>query len=46
MVMKADKLEPQVLEYLMKRIKTADDIFGDSGAIMELKKALTSQNAF
>ena len=43
MAMKTDELNPEVLEYLIKRVKTADDIFGDSGVMMELKKALTER---
>jgi|GEM_PF-6145483 len=43
MAMKADELDPQVVEFLIKQVKTADDIFGNSGVMMELKKALTER---
>lgn len=43
MAIKSNELDPQVVEYLLKKIKTSEDIFGDSGVMKELKKALTER---
>lgn len=43
MAMKTDKLDPQVIEYLLKQTKTPEDIFGDNGLLKQLKKALTER---
>lgn len=43
MTKKSNHLAPQVIEYLISKVKTADDIFGDSGIMKELKKALTER---
>ncbi|WP_423064151.1 IS256 family transposase [Candidiatus Paracoxiella cheracis] len=43
MAMKTNKLDPQVVEYFLKHTKTASDIFGDTGLLKELKKALTER---
>lgn len=43
MAMKSNELDPQVIEYFLTKIKTADDIFGDSGVMKALKKALTER---
>jgi putative transposase len=43
MAMKSNDLDPQIVEYFLKKIKTADDIFGDSGVMKDLKKALTER---
>lgn len=43
MAMKTDKLDPQIVEYFLDKIKKPEDIFGDSGVMKELKKALTER---
>lgn len=43
MAMKTDKLDPQVVEYLLKQTKNPEDIFGDNGLLKQLKKALTER---
>ena len=43
MAMKVNELDPQVIEYLFKKMKTPEDIFGDSGLLKQLKKALTER---
>jgi len=43
MAMKADKLDPQVIEYLLNQTKSPEDIFGDDGLLKRLKKALTER---
>lgn len=43
MAMKRNNLDPQVIEYFLKHTKTASDIFGDTGLLQELKKALTER---
>lgn len=43
MAMKTGDLDPQVLKYLLKKVKTADDIFGDNGIMKELQKVLTER---
>lgn len=43
MSMKTDKLDPQVVEYLLNQMKSPKDIFGDDGILKQLKKALTER---
>lgn len=43
MAQKTNELDPQIVEYFLKKIKTSEDIFGDSGVMKELKKALTER---
>jgi len=43
MSMKSDKLDPQVVEYLLNKMKSPQDIFGDDGVLKQLKKALTER---
>ena len=43
MAMKTNNLDPQVVEYLLSKVKTGEDLFGDSGILKELKKALTER---
>ena len=43
MAMKSNELDPKVVEYFLKKIKTSEDIFGDGGIMKELKKALTER---
>lgn len=43
MAKKSNDLDPQIVEYFLSKIKTADDIFGDSGVMKDLKKALTER---
>lgn len=43
MAMKIDELDPQVIEYLLKKTKSPRDIFGNDGILKQLKKALTER---
>jgi len=43
MAMKTDEFDPQVIEYLLKKTKTPQDIFGDDGILKQLKKVLTER---
>lgn len=43
MAVKTNELDPQVVEYFLDKVKTSDDIFGDSGVMKALKKALTER---
>ena len=43
MAVKRNELDPQIVEYFLDKVKTSDDIFGDSGVMKELKKALTER---
>jgi len=43
MAKKTDNIDPQVVEYLLKQTKSAEDIFGDNGLLKQLKKALTER---
>jgi hypothetical protein len=43
MAMSANKLDPQIIEYLIKNAKTPEDIFGEDRILKQLKKALTER---
>lgn len=43
MAVKTNELDPQIVEYFLDKVKTSDDIFGDSGVMKALKKALTER---
>ena len=43
MAVKTNKLDAQVVEYFLKHTKTASDIFGNTGLLQELKKAVTQR---
>jgi len=43
MAMKSNVLDPQVVEYFISKVKTSEDIFGDTGIMKELQKALTER---
>ncbi|MAZ38704.1 MAG: IS256 family transposase [Legionellales bacterium] len=43
MAVKTNEVDPQIVEYFLDKVKTSDDIFGDSGVMKALKKALTER---
>tara|TARA_B100000989_G_scaffold296861_2_gene281057 strand:- start:28718 stop:29956 length:1239 start_codon:yes stop_codon:yes gene_type:complete len=43
MAKQTDKLDPQVVEYLLNKIDKPEDLFGDTSILKELKKALTER---
>jgi len=43
MAVKTNELDPQIVEYFLDKVKTSDDILGDSGVMKALKKALTER---
>lgn len=43
MAQNVNKLDPQVIEYLIKNTKTPEEIFGENGILKQLKKALTER---
>jgi len=43
MAMQTNELDPQIVEYLLNKIKKPEDLFGDSSILKQLKKALTER---